>query len=88
MRRLGRGEVDDYIVGTLQIGGRKMMIALVYNPPSNSRRQRQEYEESNRVMVDTLAKVARKAHVGRAKVLVMGNFNRKEINWGTRDVEG
>ncbi|KAK8718619.1 hypothetical protein OTU49_014600, partial [Cherax quadricarinatus] len=78
----------DYIVGTLQSVEHKVVIAVMYNPPQNCRRPREEYEESNRAMVDTLAEVARRAHSSRAKLLVMGDFNHREIDWENLEPHG
>ncbi|KAK8748334.1 hypothetical protein OTU49_016085 [Cherax quadricarinatus] len=78
----------DYIVGTIQSGEHKVVIGVMYNPPQNCRRPREEYEENNRVMVDTLAEVARRAHSSRAKLLVMGDFNHREIDWENLEPHG
>lgn len=67
MGGLVRGVADDYIIRTLHTEGPKVMGEVIYNPPPNSRRPRQEYGESNRVMVDTVAEVARRAHLSRAE---------------------
>ncbi|XP_069941770.1 glutamate receptor-like [Cherax quadricarinatus] len=60
----------------------------MYNPAQNCRRPREEYEESNRAMVNTLAGVARRAHSSRAKLLVMGDFNHREIDWENLEPHG
>nr|XP_053653652.1 uncharacterized protein LOC128703123 [Cherax quadricarinatus] len=39
-------------------------------------------------MIDTLAEVARRAHMGGAKLLVMGDFNHKEIDWENLEPHG
>nr|XP_053643043.1 uncharacterized protein LOC128696061 [Cherax quadricarinatus] len=83
----GMGE-RDYLVGTIQSEGHKVIIAVMYNPPQNCRRPREEYDESNRAMIDTLAEVARRAHMGGAKLLVMGDFNHKEIDWENLEPHG
>ncbi|XP_069941776.1 glutamate receptor-like [Cherax quadricarinatus] len=46
---------------------------------NNSGRPRQEFEESNRAMDDTLAELAKGAHASKAKLLIVGDFNHKEI---------
>ncbi|KAK8747749.1 hypothetical protein OTU49_016574 [Cherax quadricarinatus] len=78
----------DYIAGTLQSGEHKVVIAVMYNPPQNCRMPSEEYEESNRAMVDTLAEVARRAHSSRAKLLVIRNFNHREIDWENLEPHG
>ncbi|KAK8737488.1 hypothetical protein OTU49_004520, partial [Cherax quadricarinatus] len=39
-------------------------------------------------MVDTLSEVARRAHSSRAKLLVMGDFNHREIDWENLEPHG
>ncbi|XP_069943542.1 uncharacterized protein [Cherax quadricarinatus] len=51
-------------------------------------RPREEYEENNRAIVDTLTEVAKRAHSSRAKLLGMGDFNQKYIHWENLEPHG
>lgn len=68
-----------YVIDTLRIWEPKVTIAMMCNPPLN-RRPGQEYEDSNKTMIDIIVEVARRAHTGNAKLLIMGGFNHKETN--------
>lgn len=48
---------------------------VLYNPPPNNRRLRQEYEDNNNAMTDIIADMAISAHRAQVKLLTMGDFS-------------
>lgn len=85
---LVRNVTDDYILQRLT-GSPKVTIVVMYILPSNNRRSRQKYEESKSVILDTIAKVTRRAHMSRAKLTILENFNNKETGriWSHMDYQ-
>ncbi len=44
----------DYITGTITMGGPKIIVTLIYNPPLNDRRPRQEFDRNNMATINII----------------------------------
>ena len=78
---------QEFLVRYIKTGTVGIIVAVIYNPPRNIERP-EEYELNNEGIIDILNRVAQMAIDKGSRLLVMGDFNHREINWEKLDPQG
>ena len=78
---------QEFLVRYVKARAVRIIVAVIYNPPRNTERP-EDYELNNEGIIEILNKVAQMAIDKGSRLLVMGDFNHKEINWEKLDPQG
>ena len=78
---------QEFLVGTVNTGKSSLVVAVIYNPPRNEHSP-EEYEVSNTGTIEVINKVVQLAQERNSRLIVLGDFNHKEIDWVSLDAHG
>ena len=80
-------QFQEYLVAGVKVGKEEIIIAVIYNPPRNNDKPH-DYEVSNEGTIEVISKVARMAVERKNRLVIMGDFNHKDIDWEKMDPHG
>ena len=80
-------DFQEYLVVKLRVGAVEVLVTVVYNPPRNSERP-EENNTNNEGSTEIVKNMAKMAVSRGSRLLIVGDFNHKEIDWKELDPHG
>ena len=78
---------SEYVVVKVIVGTEKLNVVVLYNPPRDHRRL-ENYNRNNEGVIELINKITQISIDNDDRLLIMGDFNHKDINWDELDPRG